>query len=252
MDQPEVPTIFSRASRSLRDQRAAARQRGGERSARWLLDAMVEDVLERLAFVRMTPERAWIAGDLTGALEQALAAQGAEVTAPAPAELDEERPLAGGPFDLVISLARLDSVNDLPGALLHFRNALAPGGLMLAVLIGAGSLPALRHAMLAADGERPAPRIHPQVDSRAATALLERAGFSRQVVDSHALTVRYGALATLVADLRDQGLTGVLERRGPPLGQAALARARAAFAELAEADGKVPERFELLTLTGWR
>ena len=45
-------------------------------------------------------------------------------------ELDEERPLPFAErFDLIASLARLDTVNDLPGALVHLRDALAPRGL---------------------------------------------------------------------------------------------------------------------------
>ena len=54
-----------------------------------------------------------------------------------------------------------------------------------------------------------------------------------------------------VEDLRGQGMTNVLARSGPPLGKAALARARAAFAEAGK-DGRTTERFEILTLSGWR
>jgi hypothetical protein len=99
--------------------------------------------------------------------------------------------------------------------------------------------------MLAADGERPAPRLHPQIDVRAGGQLLQRAGFADPVIDSRTLTVRYSGLAALVADLRAQGLTNVLARPGPPLGKAALARARAAFGK------STIERFEILTLSGW-
>lgn len=247
----QVPSIFSPSRRRLRDLRAAYRQQA-EAPARWLHNAMAEDVLERLAFLKFVPARAWVAGDQDGRIAAALAAKGAEVCSPPGFAIDEEHPLEGGPYDLVVSLFRLDSVNDLPGALLHIRKALAVEGMMIATLIGAGSLPALRHAMLAADGERPAPRIHPQVDSRSATALLQRAGFSRQVVDSHSLAVRYSCFGSLISDLRDQGLTAILHRRGPPLGKVGIARARAAFGESADEDGKTTECFEILTLTGWR
>ncbi len=146
----------------------------------------------------------------------------------------------------------LDAVNDLPGALIHLRNALAPGGLVIAHFIGGQSLPALRAAMLAAEPDRPAARIHPLVDPRAAPALLQRAGWKDPVVDTHALAVRYSSLDRLVADLRDQGLGNALAKPAAPLGKAALARARAAFAARAEADGKVTETFEIVTLTGRR
>jgi hypothetical protein len=131
------------------------------------------------------------------------------------------------------------------------RNALAPGGLMLASFVGAGSLPQLRAAMLVADGERPAPRLHPAIDVRAGGQLLQRAGFADPVVDSRTLSVSFRSLDGLVADLRAQGLTSVLARGGPPLGRAALDRAREAFAAAGE-NGRTVERFEILTLSGWR
>jgi SAM-dependent methyltransferase len=226
-------------------------------AARFVIDDMVEDVLDRLAFLRHAPARALVVGDFTGALADALTAQGGAVSradpAPQPGEvaIDEEQPLtfAEG-FDLIASLGTLDTVNDLPGALIHLRRALAPGGLAIIAMPGAGSLAALRQVMLSADADRPAPRIHPQVDVRAGGQLLQRAGFADPVVDSHSVTVRYRTLGRLVGDLRAQGLSACLARGGAPLGKAALARARAAFADLAQ-DGRLTETFEILTLSGW-
>lgn len=218
--------------------------------ANWLGEALAEDVSERLGFLRWDGSRALVAGLSHDRVAAELRQHTGEVIEHDSLELDA--PIAGGPFDLIVSLAELDTVNDLPGALIHLRHALAAGGLLIAMLVGGGSLPVLRAAMLAADGERPAGRIHPQVDARAASGLLQRAGFSRQAVDSHTLTVRYRSLRTLVADLRDQGLGSALADRAAPLGKAALARAEATFAARAEADGKVSERFEIVTLTAWR
>jgi hypothetical protein len=118
--------------------------------------------------------------------------------------------------------------------------------------IGGHSLPALRAAMFAAEPDRPAARIHPLVDPRAAPGLLQRAGWKDPVVDTHTLTVRYASLDRLVADLRDQGLGNALAKPAAPLGKAALARARADFAARADADGKTAETFEIITLTGRR
>ena len=47
-------------------------------------------------------------------------------------------------LDLVVSGLALQLVNDLPGALIQIRHALKPDGLMLATLLGAGSLVELR------------------------------------------------------------------------------------------------------------
>ena len=183
-------------------------------------------------------------GDWSGTLAAAL---GGDVMAAEPAEgFAEEQPFPHTGFDFIASLGTLDTVNDLPGALIHLRSALAPGGLVLASFIGAGTLPALRAAMLAADGDRPAPRLHPMVDVRAGGQLLQRAGWGDPVVDSRSLSVRYTGLDRLVADLRAQGLGNVLARPGPALTRAQADAARAAFGA-----GTV-ERFEILTLSGWR
>ena len=170
----------------------------------------------------------------------------------APERLDEEQPYPFGQFDFVASLARLDTVNDLPGALIHIRNALTPGGLAIASFLGAGSLPVLRPIMLAAEGERPAARLHPMVDVRAGAQLLQRAGWADPVADCHTVRVAYRSLDRLVGDLRAQGLGNVLASPGPALGKAALERARAAFAEAAGPDGRFIEVFEIVTLSGRR
>jgi hypothetical protein len=143
-------------------------------------------------------------------------------------------------------------VNDLPGALIHLRRALAPGGLAIASFMGAGSLPMLRQVMLAADGQRPAGRLHPMVDVRAGAQLLQRTGFADPVADGRHISVAYRSLGRLVGDLRAQALGNVLARPAAPLGKVALARAEEAFAGMADADGRVVERFEIVTLSGRR
>lgn len=213
---------------------------------------MVDDVVERLAFLRHEPKRALVVGDWTGCLGAALTEGGTAVTSVAPEDgFDEEHPFPVADFDLIASLGTLDTVNDLPGALIHLRGALAPGGLLIASFIGAGSLPALRSAMLEADGERPAPRIHPHVDARAGAQLLQRAGFTDPVADCRTLQVSFRSLDGLVADLRAQALGNVLAKPGPPLSKAALDCARAEFSAQSN-DGRTGERFEIITLSGWK
>jgi len=216
---------------------------------RYLIADMVEDVLDRLSFLRVEAKRALVIGDWTGMLAVSFGPDTVQVE---PAEgFDEERPYPFGDFDLIVSLGTLDTVNDLPGALIHLRGALAPGGLMIASFLAAGSLPVLRGAMLAADGDRPAPRIHPQVDVRAGGQLLQRAGLADPVIDSRSLDVGFRSLERLVGDLRAQGLSNALARPGPALGKAQLAGTRSAFAAAGQA-GRTVERFEILTLSGWR
>lgn len=251
MATPAPPRIFSPPRRIAARRRMLALQAHAH-APRYLIEDMVEDVQERLAFLRFEPARALIVGDYSGALRQALAARGLQASTVEPARgFDEEQPYPTGGFDLIASLGTLDTVNDLPGALLHIRQALAPGGMMIASFVSAGSLPALRAAMLAADGDRPAPRLHPLVDVRAGGQLLQRTGFADPVIDQRPLQASFRSLDRLVGDLRAQGLSNVLADPGPPLGKAALARAREAFAAAGE-DGRTVEVFEILTLSGWR
>jgi SAM-dependent methyltransferase len=255
------PTIFARERRLAARRRALVLQRWPD-AARFILEDMVEDVLERLAFLRHEVRRALVLGDRGGELSGALQARGAEVVRADPAPgagelgLDEEAPypaeFVGSRFDLVTSLGLLDTVNDLPGALIHMRRALAPGGLAIASFVGAGSLAGLRQVMLAADADRPAARLHPMVDVRAGAQLMQRAGFADPVADSRSISVAYRSFDRLVRDLRAQGLGNVLASPGAPLGKAALERARDAFAAQADEAGRVVDRFEIVTVSGRR
>lgn len=244
---PSAPPLVFSPARRLAARQRSLRLQAQAGAAHYLLDDMVEDVIERMAFLRHQPATALVIGDFTGVLAATIGAQGCAVMVAEPAcGFAEDAPFPSSGFGLIASLGTLATVNDLPGALIHIRNALAPGGLAIASFTAAGSLPALRQAMLVADGDRPAPRLHPAVDVRAGGQLLQRAGWADPVADSRALEVRFSSLSSLLSDLRAQDLSNVLARPGPPLGRAALARAEAAFGT------RTHERFEILTLSGWR
>lgn len=250
MPSTKVPVIFSEQRRAARALRSSQRRLTRDDAATFLIDAMAEDMIERISFMRHTPAASLVIGASTALLAKHLGAGSAKLeigVTTNPAE-----PIAGFPFDFIGVLGQLDAVNDLPGALIHLRSALTPNGLVIASFIGGQSLPALRAAMLAAEPDRPAARLHPMVDPRAAPQLLQRAGWKDPVIDSYTLTVRYPNLDRLIADLRDSGLTNALAHPAAPLGKAAIARARTAFMARADADGKVTETFEIVTLTGRR
>lgn len=253
--------IFDRRLRRLRRDRAAARFATADYLHRFAAD----DLLERLDLVRRSFGRALDLGCGDSYLAERLRARGIEVVAAdagfafadaaGGVQCDEDfLPFADGAFDLIVSVGVLDSVDDLPGALLLIRRALRPDGLFLAAMAGAGSLPELKAAMLAADEAEGAvsPRIHPQIDVRAAGDLLVRAGFALPVVDAHGIDVRFPDLFALVRDLRAMAATNVLTARArKPIGRFGLAAAVADFAVRADADGKTAERFEILHLLGW-
>ena len=251
---------FDRALRRLRRDRSA---RAGE-SGRYLLRRAADELIGRLGSVRRDFGRALTLGCGDGYLAGRLGAFGIDVVgadagavfARGGIQADEDRlPFADAAFDLVVSVGALDIVNDLPGALVLIRRSLRPGGLFLAAFAGAGGLPRLREAMgaaEAAEGRDAAPRLHPQIDVRAAGDLLVRAGFALPVADGETVTVRYASFGRLVADLRAMAATNLLAARARrPFGRAGIAAAMAEFAASAEADGKTPERFDIVYLTGW-
>lgn len=261
METPPQDLPFDRGLRRLRRDRAAAASAGRHD----LLAHLAGDLLERLDLVTRPLPHALVLGCGSG-LAEALQERGHSVRSADPGRLhaaaahgvqcDEDR-LAFGDraFDLVVSVALLDSVNDLPGALTLIRRCLRPDGLFLGAFAGAGSLPRLRGAMAAAEmaeGLPASPHIHPQIDVRAAGDLLARAGFALPVADAEPLTVRYSSFGRLVGDLRAAGATNILASRSRrPFGRIGLAAAAGDFAAHAEADGKTPERFEIVHLSGW-
>ena len=252
----DVP--FDRRLRRLRRDRAAGRFAGAD----YLHRLAADELIERLDFVKRDFRRALDLGCAGGYLARRLRERGLEVTAcdsgaafaraASGVQADEDRlPFADGAFDLVVSVGALDSVNDLPGALLLTRRALRPDGLFLGAFAGAGSLKRLRRAMLAADEVEggAAARVHPQIDVRAAGDLLTRAGFALPVVDAQPVDVRFRSLMDLVRDLRAMGSTNILAARSRrPVGRHALA---AAIADFDTAGDKTVERFEILHLLGW-
>jgi len=251
---------FDRRRRRARRDRAAARF-----AAHGFLTVHIgAELLARLEGIDRHFERALLIGAADPALADALRMRGMAVSAvdaglafaqtAGGMQADEDRlPFAEGSFNLIVSAGVLDSVNDLPGALLLARRALRPDGLFLAGFLGAGSLPRLRAAMLEADmaGGGVAPRIHPQIDVRAAGDLLARAGFALPVADSERLDVRYRSLDSLLADLRFGAQGGVLAGRPAPLTREQAAIAHARFLAGADADGRVAETFEIIYMIGW-
>lgn len=255
----EPPEIFNRSLRRLRRDRAA----GQYADYSFIRDAIVEGLLDRLDLVTRSFTHALDLGTADGSLARELRARGLTVTtsdagaafAQGGIQCDEDRlPFASGAFDLILSAGVLDTVNDLPGALVQLRRALKPDGLFLAGFVGAGSLPKLKKALLDADQAAGAvpQRVHPLIDVRAAGDLLARTGFALTVADSEPLDVGYADPLRLMTDLRGMAATNLLAGQGAPvLTRGRLNDVAASFAAQADPDGRTRERFELIFMTGW-
>ncbi len=170
---------------------------------------------------------------------------------------DEEfLPIGNGCLDLIVSSCGLHWANDLPGVLIQARQALKPDGLLLANFFGGATLTELRRSLLQAEMEvegGAGPRVSPFADIRDAGALLQRANFALPVADTETITVSYDSPLKLLQDLRGMGETNaVIGRRKSFSRKRTLMRACEIYeADHADASGRVPATFELITLTGW-
>jgi SAM-dependent methyltransferase len=158
--------------------------------------------------------------------------------------------------DLIVSGLALQHANDLPGALIQIRRALAPDGLFLGCLLGGATLTELRQALTEAESEVTggvSPRVFPFADVRDMGGLLQRAGFALPVTDSETVTVRYADMFGLMRDLRAMGGTNVLAARSRRFTRRSVfLRAADIYARrFADADGRIRATFEIIWLSGW-
>lgn len=240
------PELFDMRLRSLRGDRA---RRTGP--ALFLHDRAFADILERLKHVNRRFEKALLVGAANPEWVNSLAEVAGNV------ELIEHRneddlDAEPGRFDLAVAIGTLDTVNDLPAALLRLRFLLKPDSLLIGAMSGGDTLPRLRQAMRAADSVMgaAAPHIHPRIEPAALAQLLMSAGFAMPVVDVDRVRVSYPSLRKLTADLRAMGATNVLRQRSrTPLSRSAMEAAERDFA--GDQDDRTVETFEILHFAAW-
>ena len=265
----EPPRLFDR--RAIRRNRERALS---DREFRpFLLDEVIEQVVERLSEIRRPFPRVLELGSWRGrAAEQLLAAglgqdrlvaldpladaldwgPGLKVQA----ELDL-LPFAEGSFDLILSLMALHQVDDLPGVLAQLGRILAEDGLMMLAFPGGDTLHELRAALTQAELELvggAAMRVAPVVDIRDAAALLQRAALALPVADIDRITVSYADPLMLLQELQAMGEGGALLARPRGLFRRdLLLRTAEIYRERhARADGRIVATFDILHMAGWR
>lgn len=251
--------LFDRQARALRRDRAARRG-----PTLFLHQRAFEDCLERLGDVRRTFNSALLIGCPDAGWRASLEQTAPNVTIVDPGPLfaaaakgrqgDEDViDLPAAAYDLCLAIGTLDTVPDLPRALVAIRRALRPDALFLGAAAGGETVPVLRAAMRAADrvGSSASPHVHPRIEASALAPLLGSAGFAMSVVDVDRVSVAYPDFDKLVDDLRGMAATNILCARGRrPLGRAARDAARKEFAS--QGDGNATrETFEILHFAAW-
>lgn len=260
-------SLFDR--KLLRTRRARFAHEIEARSA--LLEHVATEIAERVAIMLRPFPRALDLGAFSGLLGQKVAALPSvdemvyaesvvELAAlcPRPALVCDEDllPVRDASLNLVVSGLALHRVNDLPGALIQIRRALAPDGLFMAAVLGGRALIELRQALLEAEAEvhgGASPRVAPFADVRDYGGLLQRAGFALPVADAETLTLHYPSPRDLMREIRALGGGNVLMARSKaPLARGTLARAEAIYrACYGTPEGDVRATFEIVYLCGW-
>ena len=258
------PAIFDRAL--LRRHLARALAQG---PADFLLNRVIEDLDDRLAAVQKPFASLVDIGTPGLGLKTHLAARFPEAVLsriaplPDPGPLAQSAvgdleflPLAPEAFDLAVSALALQSVNDLPGALVQIRCALKPDGLFLGAMLGGRTLHELRTVLTEAETTLTggvSPRVAPFADVRDMGGLLQRAGFALPVADSDVISVRYASMFDLMRDLRAMGATNPLvDRTRRPTPRLLFLHAASLYAErFADPDGRIRATFEIVSLSGW-
>ena len=263
------PRLFDPAIRCAKRARASA---AGDVAAHFLVEAIADELAERLAFVKRDFADIALMGPIAACADRLGLAGDARVTRLILSEAERrsdddiwvseegliEALSDGGDiatararFDLIVAAPVFDAIDDLPGALAQARLATKPDGLFLGAMFAGGSLPTLRRLMQAADGGRGVARLHPQVDLRALGDLLARAGFAMPVVDEQPLDLSYADPMKALADLRALGHGNALAEQHRLPGKDALARIAEAWGALADARGRVTEHLVIAHMSGW-
>lgn len=267
VDKKQVRRAFSRAARDY--DAAAVLQR-----------EVCERLLERLDYIKLSPQRILDAGCGTGRGLQQLAQRypSAHLTA-----LDmafgmlevargasaggwwrkligdsrrsylcadvEALPLSDASMDAIWSNLTLQWCNDLPAALRGLHRVLKTEGLLIFSTFGPDTLKELRAAFEGVDERRHVNRF---ADMHDIGDMLIAGGFTEPVMDMETLTLTYNDVRAVMQDLKSIGAHNVTAGRSQGMmGKAAWRRVAENY-ERFRADGKLPATFEVIYGHAWK
>lgn len=230
-----------------------------------------ERMLDRLQFVRVSPQTILDVGAGTGMFSAALSRhyKKSRVLALdlAPRMLQQARkrkgwfsrqgficgdaealPIADNSVDLIFSNFTLQWCGELDQAFAEFRRVLKPGGLLMFSTLGPDTLKELRQSWQAADA---APHVHEFIDMHDVGDALLRNGMSDPVMDVENFTLAYNDAMQLMRELKMIGAHNAAVHRSQGLtGKGRLKKMLAAYESL-RSDGVLPATYEVVYGHAW-
>ena len=160
----------------------------------------------------------------------------------------EQLPLKTNSLDLIWSSLTLQWANDLEGTLRDCHRILAPGGLIMFATFGPDTLKELRAAFKHIDS---APHVNRFADLHDVGDMLVNTGFANPVMEMDMLTLTYADLKALMNDLKGIGAhnAAVTRRRGL-MGKSAWQNLVQAY-EVHRCDTRLPATFEVIYGHAW-
>jgi len=228
-------------------------------------------LLERMDFIRLRPRRILDLGAGTGLFSAALMKRyrradvvaldiapsmltraqrrGSWLRRPACVCADGEAlPFVDDGFDFIFSNLMLQWCTDLDTVFSELRRVLAPGGLLMFTTFGPDTLKELRASWEAVDGY---PHVNRFIDLHDIGDGLVRTRWAGPVMDSERITVTYGELRRLLADLKQIGAHNVTRGRARGLtGKRHWQQFVAAY-EYYRRDGVLPASYEVVYGHAW-
>ncbi len=161
----------------------------------------------------------------------------------------EALPVADASIDLLVSSLMLPSCSSPDAAFAEFHRVLKPGGLLMFSSLGPDTLRELRASWMAVDSRV---HVHAFIDMHDLGDALLRAGLRDVVMDTERITAEYRDVATLMAELKQLGVSNAAHGCRAGLTTAAHLSAMAAEYERRRRDAILPASFEVVFGHGWR
>ncbi|MBC8209819.1 MAG: malonyl-ACP O-methyltransferase BioC [Gammaproteobacteria bacterium] len=237
-----------------------------------LQEEVLSRLLERLDYIRVTPELILDLGCGTGAAVRPLHKRYKKSTVLALDMADEmlaitrkkygmfkskwllnadmeQLPLKDNCVDLLFSSLALQWSNDLEQGFREFKRVGRQGGLMMFSTFGSNTLKELRDSWARVDAS---PRVHNFLDMHDVGDMMLAAGLSQPVVDMEEIRMEYASFSDLLSDLKSIGATNADKSRQRGLMTARkLNRLRQAYEEIAYRDNVYTATYEIVYGHAW-